>query len=157
MNVEIGTEVAQLNSFPRNICFEFRCCVFAVRPLVPTYLYSCAGHLSRMFDSLSCHMVLWYVTLRIRIFRSSFELIATACGGLFSSKAAVYMFCLFSRFFLFDYFFNPWWMRSSRLVRVRVSGCQYQSRYSPWSDPCLLRHSGIWGVVAEAVLNNVQK
>jgi hypothetical protein len=41
---------------------------------------------------------------------------------------------------------------------VRASGCQCQSRNSPWFDPSILRHSESEGRAAdEAVLNNVQK
>ncbi len=47
------------------------------------------------------------------------------------------------------------WTRSSRVVVVRASGCQCQSRNSPKFDPSILRHSGIWGAADEAVLNNV--
>ncbi len=43
------------------------------------------------------------------------------------------------------------WKRSSRVVRA--SDCQCQSRNSPGFDPCILRHSGIWGTANEAALN----
>jgi hypothetical protein len=39
----------------------------------------------------------------------------------------------------------------------RASGCQCQIRNSPGFDPRLLRHSGIWGMADEAVLNYVHK
>jgi hypothetical protein len=46
-------------------------------------------------------------------------------------------------------------MKSSRVVRA--SGCQCLSCVSPGFDPNILRHSGIWGAAAEAVLNNVHR
>ncbi len=48
------------------------------------------------------------------------------------------------------------WRRSSRVVRA--SYCQSKRCNSPWfNDPSILRHSGIWGAVDEAVLNKVLK
>ncbi len=46
-------------------------------------------------------------------------------------------------------------MRSSLVVTA--SGCQCQSRNSPWSDLSIHRHSEIWGAADEAVLNNIHK
>ncbi len=40
---------------------------------------------------------------------------------------------------------------------VRAADCQCQSRNSHGFDPCILRHSGIWGAADEAVLNKVHK
>ncbi len=36
---------------------------------------------------------------------------------------------------------------------LRVSDCLFRSRNSPWFDPSILRHSGIWRAADEAVLN----
>ncbi len=44
-------------------------------------------------------------------------------------------------------------MRPSQVVRA--ADCQCRSRNSPGFDPSILRHSGIWGVADEAVLNTV--
>jgi hypothetical protein len=38
---------------------------------------------------------------------------------------------------------------------IKLQDCQYKSRNSPEFDPSILRHSGIWGVAGEAVLNIV--
>ncbi len=46
-------------------------------------------------------------------------------------------------------------MRSSRLVRA--SDCKFKNLNSPGFDPSILRHSEIWGVADEAVLNKVHK
>ncbi len=43
------------------------------------------------------------------------------------------------------------WMRSSRVVRA------FDCRNSPWFDPSIFRHSGIWGAADEAVLNTVHR
>ncbi len=46
------------------------------------------------------------------------------------------------------------WMRSSLVVRASDRQCR--SRKSPGFNPSILRHSGIWGVADEAMLNTVQ-
>ncbi len=47
------------------------------------------------------------------------------------------------------------WMRFSRVVRASDSRCR--SRNCPGFDLSILRHSGIWGVADETVLNIVHK
>ncbi len=47
------------------------------------------------------------------------------------------------------------WMRSSLVVRA--SDCQWRSHNSPGFYPSILRHSGIWGVADEELLNTVHR
>ncbi len=47
------------------------------------------------------------------------------------------------------------WMRSSLVVRESDSQCRNCN--CPGYEPCILRHSGIWGATDEAVLNKVLK
>ncbi len=60
------------------------------------HLHTFTRVLSTCPECLTVYLATLYVTLRSCVFRRSFELISTALGGLYSSRAAVYMFSLFS-------------------------------------------------------------
>ena len=46
--------------------------------------------------------------------------------------------------------------RGSDLAELfRVPDCQFRSRNSPWFDPSILRHRGIWRAADKTVLNKV--